>query len=142
MNQEKILDQIHKEQQYTYRPDLLVRIKSMMIDSMIVVALMYSISLFFESIGGVSNVSRGLALISVFLYEPILVSNGRTLGQWAMGLKVKRTDQRGRLPIGRSLLRYVVKLSLGVISLFSVHNDPQGRAIHDKLSQSVMVYRY
>ena len=130
---------------YFNRPSLLLRMKSMMIDSLAIIALMYLASVLLNSFEVESGKTRGIFLGLIFLYEPILVTLGSTIGQKIMGLKVRKYsrflkgNEKRNLNIIDSLMRYSCKLLLGWVSLLTVHSDQYGQAIHDKFGDSVMV---
>lgn len=147
MNEENELldDQITEPAIMMLKPSLLTRIKSSLIDSVILILLMYLASLVIGSFEQVPNYVRMISFILIWLYEPIFVTLGQTLGQKLTGLKVSHFDksdfgkQRSKVKFHHSLIRYLFKIILGWISLLTIHRDPYGRAIHDKLSKTVMV---
>jgi len=126
-----------------FKPSMILRVKSMFIDSLVLVALMYLASLVLNSFNIESGSIRGLFLI-IFLYEPIATSLGQTLGQKIMGLRVRRfksnvhDNQPRNINIVLSLIRFWGKIFLGWISLLTIHTSKYGQAIHDKLSSSIM----
>lgn len=73
-------------------------------------------------------------------YEPLFTSLGATVGQRAMGYRVRRqTDQSRPIAIPAAYLRFVVKILLGVISFFTMSFSRQQRAIHDMAAGSVVI---
>ena len=83
-------------------------------------------------------------LIFVFMYEPILVSCNRTIGQKIMKIRVRNyskivnSGDEVNINFFFSILRYITKLLLGWISLITIHYDNHSRAMHDYISKSVM----
>ena len=126
------------------KASLIMRIKSSIIDTVVLIFLMYLASIFLEKTGFKSIIMRGSIFLLVWLYEPILVTLNRTLGQKIMGLRVRKFSDlkngnlKTNINIFYSITRYFSKLLLGWISLLTIHSDDYGRAIHDKIGNSVM----
>jgi uncharacterized RDD family membrane protein YckC len=80
-----------------------------------------------------------LALLNLVLLPAF---TGLTLGKWATGLRIERTDG-GKVGIGRALLRHFVGYPLSfallgigfLIAAVSVH----GRGLHDMIAGTVVV---
>jgi len=127
-----------------YKPSLLLRVKSTLIDSSVVIILWFVCAILFNSIE-VSDTVRMGAMMLTILYEPIFVAFGNTLGQKFMGLRVikstnyKESGTKLSINIVSSIFRYFLKISLGWISLLIIHSDDYGQAIHDKLAKSIMI---
>jgi len=130
---------------YFDKPGLILRIKSMLIDSVVLIALMLLISLVLNGLGIESGIIRGVFLVAVWLYEPLFTSINRTLGQTIMGLQVSRLAdlQNGvelrPISFPASIIRFIVKVFLGWLSLLTIHSSRYGQAIHDKAADSVMI---
>ena len=125
-------------------PIIADRIKSALIDSVVLVGLMFTVFYVLSFFGIESGVVKGILFVLVFLYEPIMVSFSQTIGQRFIGIRVveQKTEENVALrSIGlfRSILRYIVKLILGVLSLVTINFDEQSRAIHDKLVRSIVI---
>ena len=148
MDREDNLDDyiIEDNQEYFNKPNLVLRVKSMTIDTFVIVTLMYAFSVILDSLNITSGNIRGVALGLIILYEPLLTSINRTVGQKLMGLRVrqfrayKNQKQSKNINIFLSLIRYIFKLLLGWISLLTIHSDTFGRAIHDKIGNSLMTF--
>jgi uncharacterized RDD family membrane protein YckC len=84
---------------------------------------------------------RGAWLGFVLLgYEPLFTSLSATVGQRAMGFRVRRlADQTRPIPIPAAYLRFAVKIALGVVSFFTMSFSRQQRAIHDMAAGSVVI---
>ena len=129
---------------YFHKPDLLLRIKSMMIDAVVVIGLMYLSTILLEMLHITSGTARIVLIGLIALYEPIMVTMNRTIGQQIMGLRVRqyellaKSGERKNINFFFSLVRYAIKLLLGILSLFTVHSNQQRQAIHDQASNSVM----
>lgn len=130
---------------YIDKPGLILRIKSTLIDTVVLIALMLLMSMVLNGLDIVSGAVRGICLVAVWLYEPLFTSINRTLGQKVMGLQVRRqTDiQNGVEPrpisFPASLIRFILKVLLGWLSLLTIHSSRLGQAIHDKAADSVMI---
>jgi len=133
-----------KVEKYFNKPSLILRIKSMMIDSFMIIILMYLTTVLLESFDVESGMIRGSSLILVLLYEPILVTINRTVGQKIMGIRVRKfsefinSNEKVNINIFSSMVRFVGKLTLGFLSLLTIHSDKYGQAIHDKFGNSIM----
>ena len=125
-------------------PIIADRIKSALIDSVVLVGLMFTAFYVLSFFGIESGVVKGILFVLVFLYEPIMVSFSQTIGQRFIGIRVvnQKTEENVAVKsIGllRSIVRYIVKLILGVLSLVTINFDEQSRAIHDKLVRSIVI---
>lgn len=135
------------ERVYFRKPSLIARIKSMFIDTLILIGLMLLISNVLNTLNIESGSIRGLCMVFILLYEPILVSIGGTVGHRMMGLRVKAINplidhkRKENINFFRSLIRYFFKIILGWISLLSIHSDDYGQALHDKAGYSVMTFK-
>ena len=129
-----------------YTPNLLTRIKSTLIDSVVIVLLMYLATIVLDALSIESGVIRGLAMLAVILYEAICTTVNRTIGQLVMGIRVcnfKKLSENGEketISFPSSVLRFLVKVSLGWISFMTIGSDPDSRAMHDNASGSVMIW--
>lgn len=131
---------------YIRRPSLPLRIKSMLIDAVILIGLMFLITRLFDWLEVSSPKIRGGALFLVLLYEPIATAIYQTIGQKISGIRVVRFSnletnrERKRISFFSSLFRYLAKGLLGWISLLTVTSSKYGQAIHDTTVGSVMVF--
>lgn len=137
------LESINEQGDYYNKPNLMLRVKSMVIDSFVIIVLMYASSFLLGLLNIESGNVRGVALGLIFLYEPIMTSMHRTVGQKLMGLRVRKykaykNNMVVNISIFSALIRYVFKLLLGWISLLTIHSDTYGQAIHDKIGNSLM----
>jgi uncharacterized RDD family membrane protein YckC len=58
-----------------------------------------------------------------------------------LGLRVKReSDENRNILFPLAIVRYIVKASLGLVSLLTVSGNVKRKAIHDYLVGSVVVY--
>jgi len=118
------------------------RIKAVVIDSVILMVLMYGTT---EVLGYFNNVPSSLRMclfiLFFVLYEPILVSVfGTTAGHYYSDIKVKRANNTGKnLFFPLALLRFIIKFLLGWVSLLTVTGSEKRQAIHDGVVNSVVI---
>lgn len=124
-------------------PRLIERVKALIIDGFILVPLIILAGYLFSFFEDAPGYLRGAVFVLIlFLYEPILVSFGGTIGHRVMGMKVKSNSNRNKnlfflLAIFRSAVKYI----LGWISLLTILMHKENRAMHDLFSNSIMLYR-
>ena len=124
-------------------PDLILRIKAAFIDGFLVFLFAYGLSDILLSFESVPNSVRVAAIVFLFtLYDPISISVfGRTIGQNAMGIRVKREDDEDKnISFPSALLRYILKAVLGWISFLTIGKSLKKKAIHDSAVHSVVVF--
>lgn len=85
------------------------------------------------------NVRIILAVIFLFVYEPLLTSRLCTLGQRITGIRIRKFVNHERLSFPGALLRFMIKGLLGIISFFSIIFSKDKRAIHDYASDSIVI---
>lgn len=79
----------------------------------------------------------------LFLLEPGLVSlTGSTIGHALRGLKVEHAHTNKNLNIVMATVRFFAKAVLGLYSLVSILVTSRRQAIHDMVSNSVVVLRH
>lgn len=120
---------------------LATRIKASIIDGLILITLFLSTPMV---IGVFSNNDSPIKAIAMFapliLLEPILVTYlGSTIGQYIFGIKVIRVDSRSNCNLYVSFFRYVAKTILGSISLVYMLFSRKHQAIHDHLTNTVVL---
>ncbi|MBS1582217.1 MAG: RDD family protein [Bacteroidetes bacterium] len=123
-------------------PELGARYRSIVIDTMVLITFMfiagYALDPFPDAPEGLR---KGIFFFIWFGYEPLAMTFlGATLGNRVMRIRVRKAaDESRRIDIAQAYLRYVVKLCLGWLSFLTMGSDTKLRAIHDKVSGSVMV---
>lgn len=122
-------------------PSIKTRYSSTLVDLLVILLLSLAISALFEKIGEVPNYVRGILFLIVFiLYEPILVSFGATVGQLIMNIRVRSfKSPENKLVFHLALLRTIIKVLLGWLSFLTVTFNINRRAIHDFVSNSIMI---
>jgi len=125
---------------YENHPSILDRLKSSLIDAIILIACMMLFSDILNNFTDVPVWVRVALFASLLMYEPICTAFGATLGNHRMQIRVRRnSDESKRINFFQAIIRYVFKLSLGWLSFISVFVNPKGRTIHDLICGSVMV---
>jgi uncharacterized RDD family membrane protein YckC len=124
-------------------PGVFDRIKAIMTDGIVVVVYMFVASYIFSLFESVPDNARIIAFVFIFLlYDPIFTSLfGGTIGHMMLGIRVKReSDEHKNILFHKAILRYLVKVLLGWVSLLTVSGNKKRKAIHDFLVGSVVVY--
>ncbi|MFK8164766.1 MAG: RDD family protein [Lewinella sp.] len=125
-------------------PRLMERLKATVVDAMVIVLLMYLGSLLLEALAVESGSIRGALFGLIWLYEPIATSFGKTLGHQIMGIRVRKflptpDGNPPRINIFQAIVRFLVKVVLGWVSLLFISSNEYRRAIHDYAGQSVVI---
>ncbi|MBW8333825.1 MAG: RDD family protein [Prolixibacteraceae bacterium] len=124
-------------------PGVLDRVKAIVTDSVVILLFIIIITNTFSFFDNVPDSAKIAAFVFVFiLYDPIFTSIfGGTIGHMLIGIRVKReSDETRNILFPLAILRFIVKASLGWISLLTVSGNKKGKAIHDYLVGSVVVY--
>jgi uncharacterized RDD family membrane protein YckC len=127
----------------TVYPLISDRYKAVFIDAMVIIGFWILFSYLFSAIGSVhENVKMAAYIFSVALYEPLCISLfGATLGHYSGGMMVrKENDLTKKVNIFAALLRYVIKATLGIISLLTINKENKGRGLHDMVSGSIVLF--
>jgi uncharacterized RDD family membrane protein YckC len=134
-----------------FRAPFALRCGAFLIDYIALVSLVVLGTLFSRMLGGGARAAGSsaetagiaLAIVVALLNLGVLAGlTGFTVGKWAAGLRIERTDS-GPPGIGRALLRHFVGyplsfVTLGIgflIAVVSVH----GRGLHDIIAGTVVV---
>jgi uncharacterized RDD family membrane protein YckC len=122
-------------------PTLVKRVQSIGIDGIFMFVLMFAVGAIIDKTGDAPGWLRAVLFIGIwFVYEPLAVSIGCTLGQYLMGLRVREAaNEKKKINIILSYVRFALKVLLGWISFLTIHTNPQRRAIHDLAAHSVMI---
>ena len=90
---------------------------------------------------GVESTTPRICLFAVMLlgYEPILTRRLCTLGQGVMRFRVRTFDERGHITIPQAYGRYLLKATLGIISMLTIPAARERRAIHDFAANTIVV---
>ncbi len=127
---------------YNY-PGIFDRVKAATIDSLVLIIFMIVITDIFSLLSSITNNVRIIAFVFIFiLYDPILTSFfGGTLGHKVIGIRVKREKNKNKnILFHLAILRFIIKVSLGWISLITISQNEKRKAIHDSITGSLVVY--
>ena len=118
------------------------RVKAAVMDSIVIIAAMYAITEIFTLFENIPDYARIIAAVFIFvLYEPIFVNRfGGTIGHSFNNISVKKDrniDENISFPI--ALIRFLIKVLLGWISLLTITANKKGKAIHDFVANSVVI---
>jgi len=125
-------------------PGVAIRVKAVVSDSIVMLILIIIVTYAFSVFENVPDNARIIAFIFIFfLYDPLFTSVfGGTIGHMMFGLRVKREkDQMKNILFPLAIIRFLVKVSLGWISLLTVSGNKKRKAIHDYLVGSVVVFK-
>ena len=112
------------------------RLQAMLYDSaclMCIIAISVALVAFGEPFAWAGRVAAGAVLLSLLLYEPLMVSQfGGTLGHRRRNMRVV-VDATGANPgIVRALIRFVLKTLLGIVSFVAMAATTRYQALHDQ----------
>ncbi len=122
--------------------ELIDRIKAAFSDMVVLVILMYAATTVLSSFEYVPIEARIAAFVGIFfIYEPLFISAfGGTIGHYVNGLRVKRSkDYSKNIIFPWAIVRYAAKIFLGIISLFTISSNFEGKAMHDMIVNSVVI---
>jgi uncharacterized RDD family membrane protein YckC len=126
-----------------FYPRLIRRIRAMLIDTLIVILLLFAWMLalpYFPEGNVVLKV--GILLLALFVLEPLLVAlTGGTPGHHVMGIRVRDASMKTNLGIVRATVRAIVKGVLGWLSFILVLVTARHQAIHDYVTSSIVVLK-
>lgn len=124
-------------------PKLLDRLQAALIDFFVIILLIFLTTQIFSNMENVYENERIFAFVIIFvLYDPIFTSLfGATIGHFFLGIRVRKADNETKnINIFYALFRFIIKYFLGIISLFTVSFNSQKRAIHDIVTNSIVIY--
>jgi uncharacterized RDD family membrane protein YckC len=124
-------------------PGVFDRVKAIVADGIILLVFMFAASSIFSLFETVPDFIRVFAFVFIFLlYDPLFTSfTGGTIGHRLIGIRVrKEQDETCNITFLPAVLRYIVKALLGWVSLLTISGNNKGRAIHDYVAGSVVVY--
>ena len=125
-------------------PGVLARVKAVMVDGILLLIFLVIASSIFSQLNDVPDYVRMLVFVLIFvLYDPILTSStGGTIGHHIIGIRVRKvSDEKNNINFLLAIIRFIIKSSLGWVSLFTVMANEKRRAIHDFVAQSVVTYK-
>ena len=119
------------------------RVKAAVIDGILLLITLYALSEILSQFEDIPNYIKVIFFMLLFFcYDPILTSQfGGTIGHSFSKIEVKRdTDPTKNINFFMALIRYLLKIGLGWISLISVMLSDKKIAIHDAVVKSVVIY--
>jgi uncharacterized RDD family membrane protein YckC len=120
------------------------RIRGIMLDWIFAMAILFGAVLVAVSIqnDGFSRTLGFLVVITLFLYEPVLVSlTGGTLGHYFTNLRVVDDRHGGNVSFLKACARVVIKGLLGWYSFVILAATRRNQAVHDLLTRSTVQIR-
>jgi len=121
---------------------VLNRVKAALIDSIVLVAMMFLFSEILSFFEGAPSFVRMIIFIFIFvLYDPIFTSAfGATIGHQRIGITVRNEENHEKnLGFFSALFRFVFKALLGWISLITITSNEKRKAIHDYIGNSIVL---
>lgn len=122
--------------------NLLDRVKAAVVDSIIIIAMMFAATEILALFDNVPNFVRIVIFIFIFiLYEPLFISiYGATIGHSKIGITVRKSnDITKKVSFFTAIIRFLAKALLGTFSLFTVTGNDKRKAIHDYIANSVVI---
>jgi uncharacterized RDD family membrane protein YckC len=122
-------------------PLLIERIQSTLIDTVLIISLMFLFSNILDKFENAPDWIRMMLFLGIWvIYEPLCTSAGFTLGNYIKGIRVRNANNsEKKINLFRALLRYIIKILLGWISFLTISSNPKRQAIHDLAAGSVMI---
>lgn len=125
----------------TNYPGIFDRLKASVIDSIVIIFLIGASTEVFEIFDDSSIYFKMLFFLLIFLYEPIMVSLfGASIGHRMCKLKVCSDRTSKNLSLIKSIVRFLIKFMLGWVSLITISNNKQKKAMHDLVVNSVVTF--
>lgn len=121
---------------------LSTRIKAAVIDGIVLILLIYLATELLSLFESVPSYIRISIFIFIFiLYEPLLISVfGATVGHFFNDIVVKNANNEKRnISFPLAVVRFLLKITLGWLSLITISGSKKGQAIHDSAAYSVVL---
>ena len=130
------------KQNWAY-PRFLRRFQAVTIDGVILAFLFIGLLVFLSEWGVVGRDAFIITIVTVLLWEPLWVSiTGGSVGHHLIGLRVVNKSTGRKLNIIASFFRFMVRTSLGLLSLIFIFITRYHQALHDGIAQSVVVLHH
>lgn len=130
-----------EEQRYAGVSD---RIKAVVTDGVVIIIFIIAITYIFDFFENVPNYAKMIAFAFIFgFYDPLFTTFfGGTIGHLTNGICVKRDkDHNENILFHSAFIRFILKALLGWISLLTISRNEKGKAIHDIVAGSVVVFK-
>lgn len=124
-------------------PGISDRLKALCTDNILLFCLAGLTTIIFHISNLKTENSTKIAFLLIFvLYDPLLTSFwGGTLGHRMFGIRVKRkSNENKNILLPMAIVRFIVKSTMGIFSLFFVHTNEKRLALHDMDVFSVVVF--
>lgn len=125
-------------------PGISDRIKANTTDYLVLCILLMAVTSFSESRPDLPLGVRISLFVFIFLvYDPLFTTLfGGTIGHYMNGIRVKRADDRTRnIPFHAAVIRYILKVFLGIISFITINSQKSNSAIHDYAADSIVIFK-
>jgi uncharacterized RDD family membrane protein YckC len=122
-------------------PALSQRILSLVIDQVLILAMMLVCAGLIDKLEQPPDWIRIALFFGIGgLYEPLCTTFGCTLGNYVVGIRVRKTsDKMKRINLLQAYVRWIVKALLGWLSFLTINMNKERRAIHDLAAATVMI---
>lgn len=121
-------------------PSLLRRFQSNFIDRIITYTIMGLLLSITMNIDHESWTLKICAILAAFSYEPLMVSSfRRTIGQRITGITVVSLTVDQKISLLNAYTRFGLRVILGWISFLAIHTNNERRALHDLVTDTVLV---
>ena len=124
-------------------PVLLLRIRAMMLDSVVFGVLLLSMVMLSIKLDITDSTTRTIFILApVTLLEPVMIwLTGGSFGHHYSGIRVVGKNSGENLFVLNGVVRFVAKTFLGLFSLAAMFITKRHQSIHDFLSGSVVVFK-
>jgi len=125
-------------------PTLTERIKANITDYFMLCLMLMAVTPLVEAYPDLPYMVKISLFVFIFIgYDPLFTTLfGGTIGHFTNGIRVKRAyDTSRNIPFLNAVLRYVLKVFLGIFSLITMNSKTQYSAIHDLAADSIVVYK-
>ncbi len=120
-------------------PTILRRYLSTFIDAWFIITFLIFLPYYIGDGENTLKVRVLIAIIMLFIYEPLFTSKLCTLGQKITGIRIRKVSTHQKLNFPIALFRVIIKGLLGFVSFFSIMFSKEKRAIHDFASGSIVI---
>ncbi|MET2984992.1 RDD family protein [Aureibaculum conchae] len=118
------------------------RVKAAVIDSIILIGMIFLASETLALFDNVPNYVRIIVFVLFFiLYDPIFTTiYGGTIGHSKMNLSVRNAQNpENKINFIRALFRFIFKATLGWFSFLTISGNEKRQAIHDFVGNSIVI---
>ena len=126
----------------TKYPQLGLRWKAAIIDSVIFATLLFSTSYFSYDLFPDNLYLRILFIVLPTLsYEPLMIYfTGNSIGHKIYGIGVVHQNNSKKLNLIQCYIRYIVKITMGLFSLIFMFLSQKRQAFHDLITATLVVF--